>query len=318
MIEKYPFISQVLIATVKTSAADVIVQMVVERKEFGEIDWRRNLLFATFGCLYLGGAGHFFYITAFGRIFGVKEMAKFCNQGWRAKLQNRAGLKAVFGQVAADCLIIQPVFYWPGEPFSAVLDRFLARYKTTFWEDNFGMTYFWVPANIISAIRRKPMTAMAVVAEMDPEQSKTSLLRLWVVELGIPQSLENYKDAAAIAVLLLRTCPVESPPCPAPTDVWTLTDADALDLWAKGMNVIVALFAKYGIYTILDLHQDVLSPRICGEGAPMWVNATQEALGGLPFPLPLGLKPVPISPAGLPNCSKAPTPIGWSSFYLSD
>lgn len=165
MIEKYPFISQVLIATVKTSAADVIVQMVVERKEFGEIDWRRNLLFATFGCLYLGGAGHFFYITAFGRIFGVKEMAKFCNQGWRAKLQNRAGLKAVFGQVAADCLIIQPVFYWPifyvfkesllsqdareGEPFSAVLDRFLARYKTTFWEDNFGMTYFWVPANII-------------------------------------------------------------------------------------------------------------------------------------------------------------------------
>lgn len=55
---------------------------------------------------------------------------------------------------------------------------------------------------------------------------------------------------------------------------------------------IVALFAKYGIYTILDLHQDVLSPRICGEGAPMWVNATQEALGGLPFPLPLGLKPV--------------------------
>lgn len=27
------------------------------------------------------------------------------------------------------------------------------------------------------------MTAMAVVAEMDPEQSKTSLLRLWVVVL---------------------------------------------------------------------------------------------------------------------------------------
>ena len=23
------------------------------------------------------------------------------------------------------------------------------RYKVTFWEDNFGMSYFWIPANVI-------------------------------------------------------------------------------------------------------------------------------------------------------------------------
>jgi len=167
LIETHPFISQVLIATVKTSIADVVVQMVVEKKKFSDIDWRRNLLFTTFGCIYLGAAGYLFYVKVFGRIFGVKEMAKFCNQGWRAKLKNTAGLKIMGAQLAADALILQPVFYWPtfyifkeslmsdsedaveGESFTAVLERFVARYTNTFWEDNFGMTYFWVPANVI-------------------------------------------------------------------------------------------------------------------------------------------------------------------------
>ena len=46
---------------------------------------------------------------------------------------------------------------------------------------------------------------------------------------------------------------------------------------------------------------------------------SEAALGGLPFPLPLGLHPLATLPSsGLPNCSAAPTPIGWSSFYLSD
>ena len=54
---------------------------------------------------------------------------------------------------------------------------------------------------------------------------------------------------------------------------------------------IVDLLWKREIYTIIDLHQDVLSPRICGEGAPLWAQTTREALGGLPFPLPLFLLP---------------------------
>jgi len=81
---------------------------------------------------------------------------------------------------------------------------------------------------------------------------------------------------------------------------------------------VADLFWAYNISTILDFHQDVLSPRLCGEGAPLWVNATREALGGLPFPLPLGLRPVGNLPSGLPNCSAAPEPIGWSSYYFSD
>ena len=62
----------------------------------------------------------------------------------------------------------------------------------------------------------------------------------------------------------------------------------------------------------------VLSPRICGEESPLWVNTTREAVGGLHFSLPVGLKPLATLPDGKPNCSAALSPIGWSSFYPSD
>lgn len=31
---------------------------------------------------------------------------------------------------------------------------------------------------------------------------------------------------------------------------------------------MIRLAAKYGIYSILDPHQDEFNPRFCGEGAP--------------------------------------------------
>lgn len=47
---------------------------------------------------------------------------------------------------------------------------------------------------------------------------------------------------------------------------------------------IVDTAAKYGIYTLLDMHQDVLSPKFCVEGMPDWIVDTQDAK---PFPFPL-------------------------------
>lgn len=32
--------------------------------------------------------------------------------------------------------------------------------------------------------------------------------------------------------------------------------------------------SKYGIYTLLDAHQDVLSQKFCGEGIPDWAVDT--------------------------------------------
>ena len=50
---QYPFAFGIGISTVKTSLSDLLVQSVVEKKE--EIDWKRNLAFASFGFAYLGG-----------------------------------------------------------------------------------------------------------------------------------------------------------------------------------------------------------------------------------------------------------------------
>jgi len=79
-----------------------------------------------------------------------------------------------------------------------------------------------------------------------------------------------------------------------------------------------------GIYTIIDLHQDVLSKRICGEGLPDWMMNVSE-LDSLPFPMPLVLKNttkadpttgtfpgLKCDPVGLLKF------IGWSEYYMTD
>ena len=52
--KRNPFAFQVGVATVKTSAADLMTQTVAEKKSLGEVDWRRNMIFVVFGSVYLG------------------------------------------------------------------------------------------------------------------------------------------------------------------------------------------------------------------------------------------------------------------------
>ena len=53
----------------------------------------------------------------------------------------------------------------------------------------------------------------------------------------------------------------------------------------------------YGIYTLLDFHQDDLSEKFCGEGLPNWATKTLDGLFGLPAPVEwpwdLGLDDLP-------------------------
>lgn len=48
---------------------------------------------------------------------------------------------------------------------------------------------------------------------------------------------------------------------------------------------IAATAAKYGIYTLLDMHQDDLAEAFCGEGLPAWAVDTTGAWSFLPFPM---------------------------------
>ena len=40
--------------------------------------------------------------------------------------------------------------------------------------------------------------------------------------------------------------------------------------YVEQMQKIVSSASEYGIYTLLDMHQDVLSEKFCGEGVPAW------------------------------------------------
>ena len=41
--KEYPFANNMLIATLKTSAADLMVQMTINKRSFSEVDWQRNV-----------------------------------------------------------------------------------------------------------------------------------------------------------------------------------------------------------------------------------------------------------------------------------
>jgi hypothetical protein len=73
--------------------------------------------------------------------------------------------------------------------------------------------------------------------------------------------------------------------------------------------------AAYGIYTLLDMHQDGMSEKFCGEGLPSW--AVQPS-GQLPFPEPVGPAFRNTDPAtGFPLRSECALH-AWSSYYLSE
>ena len=42
------------------------------------------------------------------------------------------------------------------------------------------------------------------------------------------------------------------------------------EMYMKVIQGIVSRAAKYGIYTLLDMHQDVMSRKFCVEGFPDW------------------------------------------------
>ena len=108
---KHPLAFGVGVSTIKTSASDLLVQVVVEQKE--EIDWKRNAAFATFGCVYLGGVQYALYVPVFGRIF--PNAAKFAAKPIREKIKDGRGIAALCGQVFLDQFVHHPLLYFPGE-----------------------------------------------------------------------------------------------------------------------------------------------------------------------------------------------------------
>ena len=73
--------------------------------------------------------------------------------------------------------------------------------------------------------------------------------------------------------------------------------------------------ARYGVYTLLDMHQDVLSESFCGEGIPNWAVRTRST-GKHAFPAPLLPPFADADEHGFPtrqDCAK----LSWPHYYAT-
>lgn len=102
-IKRHSFNFSLFISLAKTSLADFFAQSIVERKAWGEIDWRRNAAFSLFGLGYLGGFQYFLYNKLFPRVF-----RPWMNS--RAKVDR---VRSTIGQLVIDEFFFVPTLYFP-------------------------------------------------------------------------------------------------------------------------------------------------------------------------------------------------------------
>ena len=152
-----PFLNNVLIATMKTAAADLLAQIVIGQTPLAEVDLQRSLLFCAFGAIYLGGFQYLYQVQIFKKLFDVD---KFTTQTWSEKLQDKEGLKALAAQTVLDLTVLTiiylPTFYiFKASVFSGSTDPTvwtstgLENYSKNFGKDEFDLLRVWLPADIV-------------------------------------------------------------------------------------------------------------------------------------------------------------------------
>ena len=155
--QNYPFVNNIMIATTKTAAADLLAQTVIGGTPLTEIDLQRSLLFCLFGAVYLGGFQYLYQVQIFKKLFDVD---KFTSQTLEEKLQDVPGLKALGAQTILDLTVLTaiylPTFYiFKASVFSGSLDPSvwidtgISNFQTNFAKDEFDLLRVWAPADII-------------------------------------------------------------------------------------------------------------------------------------------------------------------------
>jgi hypothetical protein len=109
--ERNPFLFQLGVATTKTSAADIMVQVVVERRGPDDIDYKRNAIFVVFGFAYLGGFQYWLMVNQFTRWFPTRQ--RFAKLSLSDKLKDGAGMIDAAKMVAFDVFVHLPFLYFP-------------------------------------------------------------------------------------------------------------------------------------------------------------------------------------------------------------
>lgn len=139
--KKHPFTCGVVTSGVKTSAADIFAQKVIERRD--EIDWNRHAVFCAFGFTYLGAFQYWLYNIKFTQMCGPIT-ARFGH-----KLT--APVKVFLDQFIHHPFCYFPVFFTlktlvQGKPLSAAVDK----YRSDVWESCKALWSVWVPAQLVN------------------------------------------------------------------------------------------------------------------------------------------------------------------------
>lgn len=158
----HPFAFQLLVATGKTSAADLVVQVVAERKSFNEIDWKRNGIFVVFGFAYLGGFQWWLMVTKYRQWFPT--MDRFAKLSFAEKLKDTAGILDAAKMVVFDVVVHLPLIYFPTyytvkefvsmnsyNPIDWVKDG-CTKYAGNMKEDLSAMIKLWGPSDCVQFV----------------------------------------------------------------------------------------------------------------------------------------------------------------------
>ena len=152
---RHPFAFAIGVTTVKTGAADLFVQTYVEkRRRLEDIDWRRNLVFLSFGVTYMGAWQYLLFVKIMPRL--VPGAEAFAAKSIRDKLSDAQGLRGLVIQNFVENGINNPLLYFP---IFYTIKEFLEggdlrngvkKYRAHFWEDLTAIWSVWVPAQFIN------------------------------------------------------------------------------------------------------------------------------------------------------------------------
>jgi hypothetical protein len=105
--ERHPVMVAVFVATIKTAAADIIVQTQIEKKD--AVDWRRVGLFTAFGACYFGAFQYFLYVKCFSWWFDAVRLSKMSMAAIFA--EGGAGRANFLKQIGFDLFVINHFFF---------------------------------------------------------------------------------------------------------------------------------------------------------------------------------------------------------------
>jgi hypothetical protein len=157
-----PFAFQMIVATAKTMAADLMVQTVAEGKSLEEVDWKRNGIFVVFGFAYLGGFQWWLMVNKYRQWFPT--MDKFAKMSFADKLKYPAGILDAAKMVVFDITIHLPLMYFPTyyavkefvggdswNPVDWVVDG-VTKYRGNMEDDLTAMVKLWAPSDCVQFV----------------------------------------------------------------------------------------------------------------------------------------------------------------------